>query len=235
MCTRAVRPGTSPRRSRARASLPRSGAAGGHRAPPPERRCETAPLGSVELQLTQRGPAGVGLALVRVVGRAVQVLAADRAQARAVLAADDLNRQRERQRVAGPGAHVEMPLVEVGRAQLIPAAGLVDLAGVHVHALVGRLEAADARPLEAGGKTQPERVAADGVRDVEPRLHGAALHLVALAAEVERVDGLIEVEAAPLAGREPEPTYVEDVGALRHAIEASVAVPYAARPMSSIR
>jgi hypothetical protein len=82
------------------------------------------------------GPARVRLALVGVVRRAVQVLAAHGAEAGAVLAADDLRRQGQRERVARPGAHVEVALVEVGRAELLAAARLVDLAGVDLDALV---------------------------------------------------------------------------------------------------
>ena len=56
---------------------------------------------AVELELAQLGPARVGLALV-LVRLGVEVLAALRAQAGAVVAADDLGRQRERERVARP-------------------------------------------------------------------------------------------------------------------------------------
>src|SRR3954449_136666 len=109
-------------------------------------------------------PARVGLALVGVVWRAVQILAADGAEAGAVLTADDLRRERERPRVARPRAHVEVPLVEIGRAELLPAAGLVDLARVDLDLVVRRLEAAHARAVELGAEAQPERVSADRVR-----------------------------------------------------------------------
>ena len=61
----------------------------------------------LEAQLAQLGPARVGRALVRVPGLVVEVRAALRAQARAVLAADDLVGQRERVGVARPLGEVE--------------------------------------------------------------------------------------------------------------------------------
>ena len=86
--------------------------------------------GSVELQLGELRPARIGLGLVLVLGILVEVLPADRAQAAAVLAADDLRGSGERERVARPGAQVELVLRDVGRAQVLVAAGLVDLARV---------------------------------------------------------------------------------------------------------
>src|SRR2546423_4181795 len=64
-------------------------------------------------QVCQRGPAGVCSLLVVRVRVGVQILAANGAEPRAVGPAEDLQRQRERDRVAGPGREVEPVLVEV--------------------------------------------------------------------------------------------------------------------------
>src|SRR5215207_8848870 len=214
-------PATSRPPSPARASASRADDTAGHRAPRQGPRCGTSPRVSVELQLAQRRPAGVGLALVGVLRRAVQVRAAHGAEPGAILAADDLRWERQGERVAGPAAHVEVALVEVGRAQLVAAAGLVDLAGVHLHRVARRLEAAHARAVELRAEAEAEGVPAHRVRHVEPRVHLAALDVVALPAEVEPVDRHLETDCSPLPGGEPEPTHVEDVRALRHDIEAS--------------
>ena len=123
---------------------------------------------------------------------------------RAVLAADDLGRQRERQRVARPRANVELALVVVGRAEPSPPPGWsISRASTSTPwSAVSRQRTQG--PSRSASKRSPERVPAHGVRDVEPRVHRAALQLVALPAELERIDRHLEVEAPPLTGREPE-------------------------------
>src|ERR1700716_2941567 len=74
----------------------------------------------LEAKLAQLGPARVGLALVLVLGtRPVEVLAADRAQPQALIAADDLHRERQSERVARPALRVQVVALEVGRAHLV--------------------------------------------------------------------------------------------------------------------
>src|SRR3954453_10352885 len=123
----------------------------------------------LEAKLAELGPARVGLALVVVVGpRAVQVLAADRAEAGAVLAAHDPSRQRERQRVTRPAPHVELVLIEVGRAKLVAGARLIHLARVHGNTLIGGFETAHARAFEGRLEAEPQRVTgARGARGVQ--------------------------------------------------------------------
>ena len=87
--------------------------------------------------------------------RVVQVLAADGAEPEAVLAADDLGRQGEGERVARPGVDVELVLLEVRRAEVLAPVGLVDLPRVDAHLVVRRLEAAHAGSVEAGLEAQP--------------------------------------------------------------------------------
>src|SRR5687768_1500787 len=85
------------------------------------------------LQLAQLGPAGVGASPVLVRPRlgALEALPADRAEALAVGAAEDLDRHREDQRVVGPAPDIEQAVGDVGACQLlVVGARLVDLAGV---------------------------------------------------------------------------------------------------------
>src|SRR5439155_16785235 len=78
------------------------------------------PTGSLKTvsKFRQGRPARVGLRLAVVVGLATQVLAANRAEAGAVVPAEDLVGQLERERVARPGGEVELVVLEVRRGQL---------------------------------------------------------------------------------------------------------------------
>src|SRR5207245_5439304 len=67
----------------------------------------------------ERGPTGICRRLLVLVRLDVQILAADGAEPGAVGAAQDLVRQRERDRVAGPRREVERLVADVGRAQLL--------------------------------------------------------------------------------------------------------------------
>src|SRR2546428_516995 len=79
------------------------------------------PPGLVEAELGELGPSRVRLALVGVFrARRVEIGAADRAQPRALLAAQDLLGKREGQRVAGPGMEIERVMLDIRRAQLVP-------------------------------------------------------------------------------------------------------------------
>ena len=59
--------------------------------------------------------------------------------------------------------------------------------------------------------------------------HQRGLHLVALAAVVEAGDRRVELDPAALAGREAQPTELEDVGALGHALHSRTS--YFSRPL----
>src|SRR3954452_11634952 len=139
----------------------------------------------------------------------VQVLAAHRAEPCAVLPADDLSGKSERQGVARPGMQVELVALDVLRAQLVDSTRLVDLAGVDLDPLAGRLETAHAGPVELGGKAEPQRVPIGRVVHVEDHVDLPAGHVVALPTELEPVNPHDEIEPPPLTGREPEPAEVE--------------------------
>src|SRR4051812_15424996 len=100
--------------------------------------------GSVEAELGKLRPARIRLALVRVLRIGVEVGAALRAQARALGPTGQLRRKRQGERVARPAGQVELPVADVGRVELLTAAGLVDLARVDREARRRRLEAAHA-------------------------------------------------------------------------------------------
>ena len=157
----------------------------------------------------------ISLGLARVlVGAGVEVLAADRAQPGAVLAADDLGGQRERERVVRPRRHVEVVAVDVRRVELIAVrAGLVDLAGVDDD--LGRRagQAAHARARDVGAEAQPQRPpAVRHPRDVEGQPDALGLDRVALTAEQEAVERDVEREAPALPRGEPQPSEIEGGG-----------------------
>src|SRR5262249_14977369 len=99
----------------------------------------------------------------------VQVDAARRAEARAVVAAEDLERQRQHQRVLAPAVRVEDVAVQVRRGHLVLGArlGLVRLvlAALAVDPDAGLLQAALARPedrrLEVQVEEEPGREPGD--------------------------------------------------------------------------
>jgi len=170
---------------------------------------------SVELELAQLRPAGVGIAFVDVArAGVVEVLAADRAEARAVGPAEDLlAAQREDERVAGPRAQVEHLPFDVGALELLSPTRLVHLAGVYDQLGHGRLEASHARPGERRGEAHAHGQTATGhARDVERHVRPRGLDRVGLVGEAEALDGHLELEPAPLAGAERQPAEVEAVG-----------------------
>jgi aryl-alcohol dehydrogenase-like predicted oxidoreductase len=75
-------------------------------------------------QALERGPAGVGALFLVLMGLVVEILAAHRAEPRAVGATENLVRQLERHGVAGPGAEVEVVVFEIGRPELVDAVGV---------------------------------------------------------------------------------------------------------------
>src|SRR3954470_14215839 len=143
----------------------------------------------LEAKLAELGPARVGLALVLVVGsRSVEVLPADGAEAEAILAAHDLRRQRQSKGITGPALQVQVIALDVRRAHLVACPRLVNLARVHGHGLVRRLQAAHARTFELSAEAQAQGIAgAGGAGGVERGRDGAVLEVVALTPELEPV------------------------------------------------
>src|SRR5436190_9674617 len=174
-------------------------------------------------QLAQLGPPRVGLAFMPVVTAGqVEVLAAHRAQAGAVLAAHQLRGEGQRQRVADPPAEVQLGLTDVRAVQLLAPARLVDLAGVHRDDGIGRRQAAHARSGHARLEPQAQRIPAGGhQRHVEADRQRRRLDRVALSAEEKRIVAGVEVQSPALAPGQTEPAQVEAVGALGHRFEGS--------------
>src|SRR5437867_12543195 len=92
------------------------------------------------------------------VGVEVQILAAHRAEALAIRTAEDLLRERKRDRVARPAMHVQRVVREVRRAELVAAFGICRLVLACVdRQLDGSLrKAAVARAREARVEEQLE-------------------------------------------------------------------------------
>src|SRR5438477_7869820 len=90
-------------------------------APPPAKRLPGAARArSLQAQLRQRRPARIGRTLVLVLcSGLVEVDAADRTEARAVLATEKVRGHAQGQRVADPGTQVEHPILDVRGAQLV--------------------------------------------------------------------------------------------------------------------
>src|SRR3954447_17076149 len=151
-------------------------------------------------------------------GRVVEVLAAYRAQSPALVRTHDLGRKFQYERVARPRLEVELVAVDVGRLQLVVfGAGLIDLAHVDRYRPPGVLETAHARPAQLRVEAQTDEPAVAGrAGDVELRGHVRGQRLIALSAELEAPDPDLRIEVPALAGAEPEPPEIEDVGAIRH-------------------
>src|SRR5665648_384608 len=109
--------------------MPPSPCGAGRRACPSRR-----PRRLFQVELAQLVPAWVGRALVDVLRTdLVEIGAAHRAQAGAVVLADDLRGKREHQGVTGPGVQVEAIAVDVRARELgIAGPAVVNLARVDV-------------------------------------------------------------------------------------------------------
>ena len=105
---------------------------------------------------SELGPALVAAFVLVLVGLDVQVPAADRAEAGAVRAAEDLVGQRERDGVARPGGEVEAVVLEIGRPELlvILRCRRLVLAVVDRDVEAGVAEAAHARADEPRRRTR---------------------------------------------------------------------------------
>ncbi len=107
----------------------------------------------LEPQLAQLGPARVRRGLVAVLGAClVEVRRAYRAQPGAVLAAEDLGRHRERERVVHPFGEVERLLAHVRAVEVLTGTRKLDLARLDLHARMRRRQAAHAGSRHGGGE-----------------------------------------------------------------------------------
>src|SRR5438105_14443795 len=151
-------------------------------------------------ELGQRAPARVaGLFLVRV-RLVVQVPAADRAEAGAVRAAEDLVRELEGARVTRPAGEVEAVVGHVLRPQLLGLArvrGLV-LAPYDRELEHSILQTPVARPVEANPERQLEARSRGRPADRELRGHLLGHGQVALAAQLEGLELELDLVAVLL-------------------------------------
>src|SRR5438034_5168412 len=120
----------------------------------------------------------------------VQVLPAHRAQPGAVVAAEDLVRERKGNRVPGPRRQVEVVIRQVGRSELLFALGVVRLvlARGDRHLQHRIAEAAVAGTVQAGRETEVQDRAGARLRDRELGGHLVGHGEIALAAELERLE-----------------------------------------------
>lgn len=165
----------------------------------------------VVLELSQRGPSWIRLAARVLVGLDVQVFPADRAQAGAVGAAENLLGNLERDRVPRPGSDLKLILGDVVRTQLVPRSRIrvVELARRDVCAKLGTTEAAHAGTDQARSEAQVDHRRASGLRELEIDADRCRAHLVALPAEQEGLELDVQPLATNLAGPKAEPTKVE--------------------------
>ncbi len=134
-------------------------------------------------------------------------------------AAEHLHGHAQRERVARPRGEIEDLILDVGAGELLPAPRSVDLARVDLDRRRRRREAAHARSRERRGEAQSQRVpVADHPRDFELHRDARRLGGVVLAAELERLDRDLQLEAAALAGGEAQAGEIEGVGLGGHVL-----------------
>ena len=124
------------------------------------------------LKLAELRPPRVGLARVVVRPRlgVVERLAADRAKARAIGAAEEPLGQRQGERVVAPGGQVEIPSLTYGlRSSSSSVPGWSTSRASTSTATRAAAEAAHARPGELAGEGEPHREAGGGVRETSSR------------------------------------------------------------------
>src|SRR5580765_6444162 len=144
-------------------------------------------------------------------GLEVQVLAADRTEPRAVGPAENLLRQRERDRITRPTMHVELVVREIGRSQLVAALGVRGLILACIdRELDDRVgKAAIARAVQPGIEAQLEECAGAGPPDDELGGHRVRNGQVPLPAVRESAELELDLVAELLAGAEPDAPQVE--------------------------
>src|SRR5262249_21257248 len=126
-----------------------------------------AELGSVA-QLLERSPPLVGGRVLVLVRLGVQVATAHGAEPRAVLAAEDLVRQLQRDRIARPRGQVDAVVLDVRAPQLLGGARARRLVlaradreledGVGEASIAGPVEASCERELEDGSRAGPRQM-----------------------------------------------------------------------------
>ena len=160
------------------------------------------------------------LVLVRLV---VQILAADRTEAGAVGAAQDLVRQGKRDRVARPGREIEVVIVQVRRPQLVGAVGIRRLVLARSDRDVedGIVEAAVAGPVQAGREAQLEDGAGARPGDRELSRDPVGHRQVPLAAKLERLLLELDLVAILLPRAELDLSQIE----APHRFQGSAALP----------
>src|SRR5688500_8731281 len=144
-------------------------------------------------------------------GLGAQVAAADGAESRAVRAAEDLVRERERDGVPRPCREVELVLVDVGRCQLVrlPGARRLVLATPHLERDSRVCETAHAGPDEPNRELELEQEPRAQSRQGERRLRLLRDGDIALPAELEWLElDLLDI-AELLARLQPDRAEVE--------------------------
>ena len=152
-------------------------------------------------------------------GLDVQVLAAHGAQPGAVRPAEDLIRQLESDRVARPGAQMELVVDHVVRAELVRCrcVRVVELTRDDVSLDLREPEAPHARAAQVHAKPEVEQRRAGRVRDLDVDGDTWRRRLVALAAEHEGLDLDVECLSLDLARTKTEPPQIDD----RHAMSVT--------------
>ena len=162
-------------------------------------------------QLFERAPPRVGLEIRVLVRLYVQILAAVRAEACAVGAAQDLLRQRERDRISRPRADLELLVDDVLRAEaLVWMPGrIVELAGGDGELQLSMTEAAHAGTGHAHVEPKGEHRGSRGLGDLELGRHRGRAGLVPLPAEAKRLDLDVDYLPAELAGANAQPAQID--------------------------
>lgn len=178
-----------------------------------ERQLSTSAASRLQLvaNLRESGPPRIGLAVDVLVRLEVEVLAADRTEPGAVLTAQDLVGELQRDCVARPCGKLNVILEDVVRAQLVPrrCVEVVKLARPHLASDLRMPEAAHARSAEPSVEPQFEHGCARGLRQLELNGNRGRRALVALPAEQEGLEIDVERLAAYLARTEPQPTEID--------------------------
>jgi len=162
-------------------------------------------------QLFERAPPRIGLEIRMLVRLVVQVLAADRAEARTVGAAEDLLRQRERDRIPRPRPDLELLVDDVLRAEALVRVpgGIVELADGDGNFQLRMTEAAHAGTGHANVEPKAEDRRPRGLGDLELRRHRVGARLVALPAEAKRLELDVDPLPAELPGTNAQPAEID--------------------------
>src|SRR3954469_3442880 len=141
----------------------------------------------------------------------VQILAADRAEARAVGRVEDLAGKRQRERVARPRGEIDGFVDDIGRDELLVARGVRGVVLARVDRLVDRRvrETPEARAVQARAKRKLVDVPGRRLGDRELRGHAVRHGQVLLPAQHERLELYLDGVAELLAGAKLRLTQIE--------------------------